>query len=58
MTPPCSAEEIMSCDSSEAKGADRWVLFFGKTIGQYHTQQDLNTAMKILEVAKIQIIKI
>ncbi len=28
----------MSCDSSEAKGADRWVLFFGKIIRQYHTQ--------------------
>lgn len=54
MTPPSSAEEIMSCDSSEAKGADRWILFFGKTIGQYHTQQDLNIAMKILEVANIE----
>lgn len=54
MTPPSSAEEIMSCDSSETRGADRWILYFGQIIGQYLTQQDLNIAMRILEVANIE----
>ena len=57
MTPPSTAEEIMSCDTVEARGADRWILVFGKIIGQYLTQQDLNIAMKILEVANIESIQ-
>ncbi len=57
MTPPSSAEEIMSCETSEAKGADRWILIFGRIIGQYPTQKDLNIAMKILEVANIESVK-
>jgi len=54
ITPPSSAIEIMSCNSADAKGADRWIPFFGKTIGNYNTQKDLNTAMQILEIANIE----
>lgn len=57
ITPPSSAIEIMSCNSADAKGADRWILFFGKTIGNYNTQKDLNTAMQILEIANIENVK-
>lgn len=57
MTPPSTAKEIMTCDSAVAKGADRWILFFGKTIGRFNVQTDLNIAMQILEIANIESIK-
>jgi len=54
MTPPSTAEEIMTCESIEAKGADKWILHFGKVIGNFNKQEDLNLAMRILEIATIE----
>jgi len=57
MIPPSTAEEIMNCDSIEAKGADKWILHFGKVIGNFNKQEELNLAMRILEIANIESIK-
>lgn len=48
LIPKISIEEVMACDSQESKAADKMLLSFGKNMGKFSSQEDLNTAMKIL----------
>lgn len=48
LIPKISIDEVMSCDSHESKAADKMLLSFGKNMGKFSNQEDLNTAMKIL----------
>ncbi len=48
LIPKISIEEVMSCESQESKAADKMLLSFGKNMGKFTSQEDLNMAMKIL----------
>ena len=53
LIPPSTLEEIMSCDAPKAKSAEKMVLYFGKCLGNFENQEDLNIAMRILQIASI-----
>ncbi len=48
LIPKISIGEVMSCESQESKAADKMLLSFGKNMGKFSSQENLNTAMKIL----------
>jgi len=48
LIPNISISEVMSCESQESKAADKMLLSFGRSLGKFSSQEDLNTAMKIL----------